>query len=471
MVNYTMVKRFARVALLVAVAVAFVSVHCGAAAGQAYINEIYFDPPSSPDNPLEYIELRGTPGMSLANHYLIFLENEDTYKHDGATGQVEMIFDLGHAQGGGAASFGTNGFLTLRDKFSPYGVAPGTTDLVNAGSGAGFGSGPGSSTIGAVNQNNTGVIENSGFTAMLIRNDTGVAPTLGLPLDGMVDNDGDPLTPHDGLDYPTGQPGWTILDSIGVYSDPQSRPDAPGEAVFGRTYAPVNIGPDLDGATVTYLDDSAEEHTITFHPNLSPGQVYQGLGYETEYVARYGNSTGETPKDWHVSNLTNNPLSGYVSNADGLRQSGSDPHGFPRPDGSGNPTVVHESESNQYVPYGTNMNNTLGAANYPMNQAVLPWDYNHDGVVDAADYTIWRDTLGQTDPNPSHAGGGPTPLAANADRDAKVDITDYQAWLFHFGESLPGAGAGATASVPEPTSLVLAAVGMLAIAAMRFSRR
>ena len=27
---------------------------------------------------------------------------------------------------------------------------------------------------------------------------------------------------------------------------------------------------------------------------------------------------------------------------------------------------------------------------------ILPGDYNADGHVDAADYTIWRDTLGQS---------------------------------------------------------------------------
>jgi hypothetical protein len=118
------------------------------------------------------------------------------------------------------------------------------------------------------------------------------------------------------------------------------------------------------------------------------------------------------------------------------------------------------------------MTNTLGSANYPLNQTSLPWDYNHDGVVDAADYTIWRDTLGQTDPNPGHVGGGLTPLAANADRDPTVDITDYQSWKFHFGESLPGPGsASAGTNVPEPASFVLAVAGMLAMAAMRSSRR
>jgi hypothetical protein len=27
---------------------------------------------------------------------------------------------------------------------------------------------------------------------------------------------------------------------------------------------------------------------------------------------------------------------------------------------------------------------------------VLPGDYNHNGVVDTANYTVWRDSLGQT---------------------------------------------------------------------------
>jgi hypothetical protein len=429
---------------------AFVAACCRLAVGQAYINEIYFDPPSSPDYPLEYIELRGTPGASLADTYLIFLENEDNLHHTGSTGQVEMIFDLGHAMSGGAASFGTNGYLTLRDKNSPFSVAPGTTDLVNTGSGNGFGSGPGSSTIGAINEGNTGLIENSGFTAMLIHNDSGAAPTLGLALDGLVDNDGNPSTLHDGLDYATGQPGWTILDSIGVYSDPVSQPDVPGEDVFGRTYASINYGPDLDGTEVTYLDDEGVEQTITFHPNLSPGQTYVGLGYESEYVARWGDSTGSDAGDWHVSNLTNNPMSGFISNADGLRQSGNI-HDPP----IGTDDFV---QTNQFVPYGANLTNTLGAANYPLNLTQLPWDYNHDGVVDAADYTVWRDTLGST-----------TDLRADGNGSGKIEAEDFDFWRGRYGYTVGGAGAGgvSSVSVPEPATVVLAFAGMIAIAATR----
>ena len=74
-------------------------------------------------------------------------------------------------------------------------------------------------------------------------------------------------------------------------------------------------------------------------------------------------------------------------------------------------------------------------------------DYNRNGVVDAADYTVWRDTLGQT-------GFG---LAADGDGNHAVDVADYDLWKSHFGETA-GSGAGATAAsaaVPEPSTVVM----------------
>ena len=49
--------------------------------------------------------------------------------------------------------------------------------------------------------------------------------------------------------------------------------------------------------------------------------------------------------------------------------------------------------------------------------AVLPGDFNRDGVVDAGDYTSWRDGLGTT-----------------------YTIDDYGVWKAHFGESAAGIG-------------------------------
>ena len=81
--------------------------------------------------------------------------------------------------------------------------------------------------------------------------------------------------------------------------------------------------------------------------------------------------------------------------------------------------------------------------------AGLLGDYNEDDVIDAADYTTWRDALtaGATSlPN------DPTP--------GVVDETDFTYWRSHFGELLGGgSGSAAIANVPEPTSLVLMMVG------------
>jgi T5SS/PEP-CTERM-associated repeat protein len=89
-----------------------------------------------------------------------------------------------------------------------------------------------------------------------------------------------------------------------------------------------------------------------------------------------------------------------------------------------------------------------------------PGDYNIDGVVDAADYIVWRKTQGQT-------GAG---LAADGNNDGVVDAADYSFWRSNFG-SLVGDGSASgpvatalTASVPEPSTLMLLNLAALASA-------
>jgi hypothetical protein len=78
----------------------------------------------------------------------------------------------------------------------------------------------------------------------------------------------------------------------------------------------------------------------------------------------------------------------------------------------------------------------------------VPGDFNNNGVVDAADYTIWRDTLGQT-------GEG---LDADFDNSNSIDEVDYVAWRDHFGQNrfTVGSGSGSAAAVAEPSSLFIA---------------
>jgi len=100
-------------------------------------------------------------------------------------------------------------------------------------------------------------------------------------------------------------------------------------------------------------------------------------------------------------------------------------------------------------------------------QLLLAGDYNGNGVVDAADYTVWRNTLNQTGSN----------LAADGNGDNLVDAADYAFWKARFGNTT-GAGAIASgpagasvAAVPEPATAALLAVALLAACAARRRER
>jgi hypothetical protein len=83
-------------------------------------------------------------------------------------------------------------------------------------------------------------------------------------------------------------------------------------------------------------------------------------------------------------------------------------------------------------------------------------DYNGNGVVDAADYTVWRDHLGQTFtlPNRDPANTGP------------ISMADYTSWKARFGAT-SGAGALGVGAVPEPATWLLGLMAMCGLAAMR----
>jgi hypothetical protein len=80
---------------------------------------------------------------------------------------------------------------------------------------------------------------------------------------------------------------------------------------------------------------------------------------------------------------------------------------------------------------------------------ILAGDYNRDGVVDAVDYTVWRNTLGQI---VFDQGTG-----ADGDGSGRVGVPDYAIWKSHYGEidEESGAGAGSLA-IPEPTFATIA---------------
>jgi len=83
----------------------------------------------------------------------------------------------------------------------------------------------------------------------------------------------------------------------------------------------------------------------------------------------------------------------------------------------------------------------------------VPGDYNGNGVVDMADYVLWRK-------------GGP--LQNEIADVGTVSAADYTAWRGVFGKT-SGSGSGLISStVPEPTSMVLL---VLAVGTIFGSRR
>lgn len=77
----------------------------------------------------------------------------------------------------------------------------------------------------------------------------------------------------------------------------------------------------------------------------------------------------------------------------------------------------------------------------------LAGDYNDNGIVDAADYSVWRDKLGSTlDPR------------ADGDTNGIVNLLDYNIWKANFGASAGAGAVSAAAIAPESPTAVLGLV-------------
>ncbi len=220
------------------------------------INEILFNPPAG-DFTNEFIELRGTPNMVLANGtYLLSVEGDA----NGDPGTIQNLFDLSGRR------VGQNGFLVLLQKFHRYTVNPLATVITNSDNDGGWGSGS-SSSVRHRGENSQTELESPSLTFFLIQ--TANTPSIG-----------DDIDAHDnGMAGGPRFASWTVLDAVGVLDA-----EGAGDFAFGK----INFRRDKppgDGATVP------AGGTATLVP----------LPFTPGYIGRNGNSTGWDKTNWVAS--------------------------------------------------------------------------------------------------------------------------------------------------------------------------
>jgi len=81
------------------------------------LSELKVNPPGPNDGPYEFIELRGTPGASLNNIYVLVIEGDS----DSDPGTTDMVVNLS------SATLGSNGLLLVAANGHPYSVSADTS--------------------------------------------------------------------------------------------------------------------------------------------------------------------------------------------------------------------------------------------------------------------------------------------------------------------------------------------------------
>ncbi len=199
----------------------------------------------------------------------------------------------------------------------------------------------------------------------------------------------------------------------------------------------------FDRGTVTQLSD---DNTRSFSPEISgPNVTWWSMDRETEiwdiYVAYW---MGPDAMLENVD-LSQEDLSGL--DLSGLDLSGTNLSGADFSNTSGWAEAIFEGAfyDPENVPEWANgmTPSEMGiTAGFPEPPDVSAADYNDDGIVDAADYTVWRDQMGPL-----------VPPGYGADGDGFIGYKDYLLWKDAYGGVVTTASSNTR--VPEPTTLLL----------------
>ncbi len=194
---------------------------------------------------------------------------------------------------------------------------------------------------------------------------------------------------------------------------------------------------------------------------------------------RYGLSAGVSPQGYHADRILNHPndvFSPEAVAAWGDMDAFLELYGrqYPTSDPRYQYGLVRESAVEpDWVPYDAGLVDHLFLLfglveslqpdffDERVFPGLLAGDYDLNGIVDGADFTIWRDTLGST-----------SDLRADGDYSGAVGPEDFDVWSANFGNLIPGGYTLPGSLVPEPSSqlLMLLSISVLVSSRRRFVR-
>ncbi|MEX2171044.1 MAG: hypothetical protein WD851_17120 [Pirellulales bacterium] len=213
--------------------------------------------------------------------------------------------------------------------------------------------------------------------------------------------------------------------------------------------AQAGIGSVLDGGSPFVITNGSTVEVLYFQDLSIPASVVTNVG-------RGAGTPGNLPVD---------PLNDPLWNNSARIFSGT--FGASTPAFTTNNDVIPNATDANVLATGAPPYSTTAAASLTTivrdNLGNILGDYNLNGTVDAADYTVWRNTLGA-------AGAG---LAADGSGNNLIDQADYGVWRSRFGaNSGSGAalGTGTDTAVPEPGAWTFI-TALMAFAGLLFSRR
>lgn len=237
-----------------------------------------------------------------------------------------------------------------------------------------------------------------------------------------------------------------------------------GIGYFGPEYPAAGIAPEAGGSDPGNWVYSLDVRAVGALGDLA--LIGSFTFYDPDYEVTYGvdwNEDGDMEDGANTYQVSLNFLdndgdpNGFTSNAirlDAGTATTEVPGDIPRFSNDGNWVLGFNGGGGEYQ-FGDNSVTIDNLKIEYSEKPSVPGDYNDDGLVNIADYVVWRNNLGAMISLPNE-GEGITP--------GEVTVDDYDFWKSSFGTS---AGVTlASVSVPEPAGLVIGILASVVLASL-----